>query len=193
MTNNGQVALAFTGGYLLGRGHRVRSAIALAGLTAGRRFVTGRGMSPERLMSSELGKLSHEVRHQLMAAGRSAAVSAASHRIDALSDRLEQRASALRSGSAGPKGDEGGEEDEEGGLGQVGKVGKVGKVGRAAKEAGGSRARGEGRGGERKSGGEERSRGERGERETRQKRTGDRPERPRKKAGAGEPERRGRG
>lgn len=193
MTNNGQVALAFTGGYLLGRGHRVRSAIALAGLTAGRRFVMGRGMSPERLMSSELGKLSHEVRHQLMAAGRSAAVSAASQRIDALSDRLEKRASALRSGSAGPKGDEGGEEGEAGGLGKAGKLGQAAK---GVKEAGQSRTRGEGRGGERRSGREERSRGERGERderETRQKRTGDRPERPRKKAGAEEPERRGRG
>ncbi|MDX3233104.1 hypothetical protein [Streptomyces sp. ME19-01-6] len=183
MTNNGQVALAFTSGYLFGRGHRMRSALALAGLTAGRRLVMSRGaVGPERLMSSELGKLSHDVRDQLMAAGRSAAMSAASHRIDALSDRLEQRATALRSGSDGHKGDEGREESKES---------KGAEESKEAKGAGGSKARGEERGGERESGREERSRG--GERETRHKRTADRPERPGKKAGAEGSERRGRG
>lgn len=179
MTNNGQVALAFASGYLCGRGHRMRSALALAGLAAGKRLATGRGAGgPEGLMSSELGKLSHEVRGQLMAAGRSAAMSAASHRIDALSDRLEQRATALRSGSSGQKGAEGrkgSKEADEGGEG---------------KEAGESKKRDEGRGGERGSGREERTRGER---ETRHKRTADRPDRPGKKTGAGGPERRGRG
>ncbi|GAA2335795.1 hypothetical protein [Streptomyces cuspidosporus] len=182
MTNNGQVALAFTSGYLCGRGHRMRSALALAGLAAGKRLVTGRGAGgPEGLMSSELGKLSHEVRGQLMAAGRSAAMSAASHRIDALSDRLEQRATALRSGSGGQKGDEGRKES---------KGGKDSKEADEGSEAGGSKTRDEERGSERGSGREERARGER---ETRHKRTADRPDRPGKKAGAGESERRGRG
>ncbi|MEU1663827.1 hypothetical protein ABZ547_09435 [Streptomyces sparsogenes] len=185
MTNNGQVALAFTSGYLFGRGHRMRSALALAGLTAGKRLVTGRGaVGPEGLMSSELGKLSHEVRGQLMAAGRSAAMSAASHRIDALSDRLEQRATALRSGSGGHKGDEGRKESKES------KDSKEADEGKEGKEAGESKTRDEGRGSERGSGGEERARGER---ETRHKRTADRPDRPGKKAGAGGSERRGRG
>ncbi|MES4908775.1 MULTISPECIES: hypothetical protein [unclassified Streptomyces] len=182
MTNNGQVALAFTSGYLFGRGHRMRSALALAGLTAGRRLVTGRGaVGPERLMSSELGKLSHEVRGQLLAAGRSAAMSAASHRIDALSDRLEQRATALRSGSDGHKGNEGREENKDSKEADEGKEGK---------EAGESKARDEGRGSERGSGREEHARGER---ETRHKRTADRPDRAGKKAGAGGSERRDRG
>ncbi|MDT0541685.1 hypothetical protein [Streptomyces lonegramiae] len=175
MTNNGQVALAFTSGYLFGRGHRMRSALALAGLTAGRRLVAGRGaMGPQQLSSSELGKLSHEVRDQLMAAGRSAAMSAASHRIDALSDRLEQRAEALRSGSDGHTGDG----HREGGRKESG-------------EAGEAKARDEERGGERRSGREERSRG--GEQETRHKRTADRPERSRRRADAGGSERRDRG
>ncbi|MEU7244752.1 hypothetical protein [Streptomyces sparsogenes] len=182
MTNNGQVALAFTSGYLCGRGHRMRSALALAGLAAGKRLVAGRGAGgPEGLMSSELGKLSHEVRGQLMAAGRSAAMSAASHRIDALSDRLEQRATALRSGSNGQKGDEG----SKGSKGS-----KEADEGEEGKEAREPKTRAEGRGAERGSGREERARGER---ETRHKRTADRPDRPGKKAGAGESERRGRG
>lgn len=175
MTNNGQVALAFTSGYLFGRGHRVRSALALAGLTAGRRLVAGRGaMGPQQLKSTELGKVSHQVRDQLMAAGRSAAMSAASHRIDALSDRLEQRAEALRSGSDGHK---------EGGRSEGDR-----KESRESRE---SKARDEERGGERRSGREERSRGS--EQESRHKRTADRPERPGKRAGTGGSERRDRG
>jgi len=166
MTNNGEVALAFTSGYLLGRGHRMRSALALAGVTAGRRLVSGRGLPGPVPGTSELGKLGHDVRDQLVAAGRSAAMSAASHRIDALSDRLEHRAEALRHGTDGHKGAEEAEADEA----------KEAKA-KAAKET------------------EETDKGK-GARETdeaRRKRTTDRPERPRKKVGTGGSERRSRG
>ncbi|WP_050799750.1 hypothetical protein [Streptomyces himastatinicus] len=105
---NSQVALAFTGGYLFGRGHRVGLAVTLAGMAAGRRLASGHlpgGM--QELASSEIGRL----RGQLVSAGRSAALSAASHRMDALSDRLEQRASSLRPNGHGPDGHA--EDDEE--------------------------------------------------------------------------------
>ncbi|MEU5031273.1 hypothetical protein [Streptomyces milbemycinicus] len=173
MTNNGQVALAFTSGYLLGRGHRMRSALALAGLTAGRRLVSGRGVpGPVPGAPSELGKLGHEVRDQLVAAGRSAAMSAASHRIDALSDRLEHRAEALRHGSDGHKGAEETKADEA----KEGKEAKA-KETKAAKETEEP----------------EKAKGTRESDEARRKRTTDRPERPRKRVGAGGSERRGRG
>jgi hypothetical protein len=186
MTNNGQVALAFTSGYLFGRGHRMRSALALAGLTAGRRLVLGRGvMGPIQGKSSELGKLSHEVRDQLVAAGRSAAMSAASHRIDALSDRLEQRAEALRSGSDGHKG-------EKESRGAKEKEAKGAKGAKETDETGESKTQDERRGDRAESGRAERSRAG-GQEEARRKRTTDRPERPSKKVGAGGTERRGRG
>ena len=94
---NGQVGLALAGGYLMGRRHKMRLALTLAGMAAGRRLASGRptaGLGQAK--SSELGKLTKEVRGQLVSAGRTAAVSAASQRIDALSDRLEARATSLR-------------------------------------------------------------------------------------------------
>jgi hypothetical protein len=179
MTNNGQVALAFTSGYLLGRGHRMRSALALAGLTAGRRFVSGGGVpGPAQGTPSELGKLGHEVRDQLVAAGRSAAMSAASHRIDALSDRLEHRAEALRSGD-GHKGTKESKESEESEEAEEAEEAEESKA-KESRETGESKETDE-------------AKGTRETGEARRKRTTDRPERPRKKVGAGGSEQRSRG
>ncbi|MET8009287.1 hypothetical protein ABZU86_09540 [Streptomyces sp. NPDC005271] len=97
----GRAALVFTSGYLFGRGHK-RTALMLAGLAAGKQLGSCRppgGLG--RLQSSELGKLGNQVGRQLVSAGRSAAMSAASHRIDALSDRMERRASMLRTAPQG--------------------------------------------------------------------------------------------
>jgi hypothetical protein len=102
--NNGQVALAFTSGYLFGRNHRTRWALALASAAAGRRLMSGHSpLGTNKLMSSEVGKLTDDFRSQLVSAGRSAAVAAVSQRMDALSDRLEERTAALRSPEAGEK------------------------------------------------------------------------------------------
>ncbi|GAA1672263.1 hypothetical protein [Streptomyces yatensis] len=98
---NCRVALAFVSGYLFGRGHRGTLVLGLAGLAAGKRLSSG--ISPpgaQQLKSSEFGKLGQEIGGRLVTAGREAAMSAASRRMDALSDRLEQRASTLRTGGA---------------------------------------------------------------------------------------------
>lgn len=145
-----QAALAFTGGYLFGRGHKVGLALTLAGMAAGRRLASGHlpgGM--QELASSEIGRL----RGQLVSAGRSAALSAASHRMDALSDRLEQRASSLRPNGHGPDGHKADDEEEH------------------ERRGDGGRSRGEAsRGGS--------SRGGQGER---RRPSGDRPDRPQKR------------
>ncbi|MFI0776592.1 hypothetical protein [Streptomyces sp. NPDC021212] len=147
---NGQVALAFTGGYLFGRGHRVGLALTLAGMAAGRRLTSGHlPGGVQDLASSEIGRL----RGELVSAGRSAALSAASHRMDALSDRLERRASSLRPDGHGPDGHA--EDDEQ-----------------HERRGNGGRSRGEASRGER---------GERGERGGRTRPSGDRSERPRKR------------
>lgn len=159
---NGQVALAFAGGYLFGRGHKVGWALTLAGMAAGRRLTSGHvPEAVQGLASSEIGRL----REQLVSAGRSAALSAASHRMDALSDRLERRATSLRPNGHGP--DRHAADDEE-----------------HERRGNGERSRGEAsRGGPSRG---ESSRGEssRGEssRGDRTRSSGDRPERPRKRA-----------
>ncbi|PNG91250.1 hypothetical protein [Streptomyces malaysiensis] len=110
---NSRVALAFVSGYLFGRGHKGTLVLGLAGLAAGKRLTSG--ISPpgaEQLKSSELGKLGQDIGSRLTSAGREAAMSAASRRIDALSDRLEHRASALRPGGAGDREAEAGEHQE---------------------------------------------------------------------------------
>ncbi|OPF80717.1 hypothetical protein VT50_0212295 [Streptomyces antioxidans] len=110
---NSRVALAFVSGYLFGRGHRGTLVLGLAGLAAGKRL--GSGISPpgaEVLKSSELGKLGQDIGSRLVSAGREAAMSAASNRMDALSDRLERRAATLRTGGAGDQEPEAEEHDE---------------------------------------------------------------------------------
>jgi hypothetical protein len=153
---NGQVALAFTGGYLFGRGHKVGLALTLAGMAAGKRLASGHlPGGVQELASSEIGRL----RGQLVSAGRSAALSAASHRMDALSDRLEHSASALRPNGHGPDGHKADDEEHE-------------------RRGSGERSRGESsRGGSSRG---ESARGESAHGE-RARPSGDRPDRPRKR------------
>ncbi|WP_147471577.1 hypothetical protein [Nocardia stercoris] len=81
-------------GYMLGRRRKMRFALSLAGAAMARRNT---GMTTELLergtsllkSSPELTQLTDTVRGELLGAVRSAAVTAASNRIDALSARLE--------------------------------------------------------------------------------------------------------
>ncbi|AGP53072.1 hypothetical protein [Streptomyces rapamycinicus] len=125
---NSRVALAFVSGYLFGRGHRGTLVLGLAGLAAGKRISSG--ISPpgaQQLKSSELGRLGQEIGSRLVSAGREAAMSAVSNRMDALSDRLEQRAATLRTGGAGdrePEAGEHGEPEENGERGERERTGR---------------------------------------------------------------------
>ena len=88
MQTPARVALAVGGGYLLGRTKKLRFAMTLAGLVAGKKMDTG------ALLESSLGSLRDSpefdrLRTQLMGAGRTAAVSAAAGHLGRLSDRLE--------------------------------------------------------------------------------------------------------
>ncbi|MFE3228424.1 hypothetical protein [Nocardia sp. NPDC059228] len=82
-------------GYVLGRTRKMRFALSLAGAALAKRSsglsgeLLGRGT--ELLKSSpELAELTDTVRGELVGAVRSAAVTAASNRIDALNTRLQQ-------------------------------------------------------------------------------------------------------
>ncbi|WAL68911.1 hypothetical protein ORV05_14455 [Amycolatopsis cynarae] len=88
----GGLALGVGAGYLLGRTRKMRLALMIATGTLGgsARHLVRRGLS-ELGATEELGKLTDLARDELVKAVKIAAVTAASGRIDALNDRLQQR------------------------------------------------------------------------------------------------------
>lgn len=102
MKGGGRIALGVGIGYFLGRTRKMRFALSLAGAAMARRSGGTSGDLLERgtslLKSSpELAKITDTVRGELLGAARSAAVTAASNRIDALNDRLQQGSTLLAS------------------------------------------------------------------------------------------------
>ncbi|PQP10044.1 hypothetical protein [Rhodococcus opacus] len=94
MNNKTQMAAAIGAGYLLGRTRRMKLALMLAGAGTAGRFPGG----PRELLtlgtkmlanSPEVAKLGDTVRGELLGAAKAAAVTAASQRIDSLSNRLQ--------------------------------------------------------------------------------------------------------
>ncbi|MFD9661483.1 hypothetical protein ACFWAY_07600 [Rhodococcus sp. NPDC059968] len=94
MNNKTQMAAAIGAGYLLGRTRRMKLALMLAGAGTTGRFRGG----PRELLtlgtkmlanSPEVAKLGESVRGELLGAAKAAAVTAASQRIDSLSNRLQ--------------------------------------------------------------------------------------------------------
>ncbi|UYP18965.1 hypothetical protein OED52_20425 [Rhodococcus sp. Z13] len=106
MKPGARVALGVGIGYFLGRTKKMRLALMLAGAGA-----TGKlPSSPQDLLqrsasmlgsSPEVSRITESVRGELMNAARAAAVTAASHRIDALNDRLQERAGSGTSRRSG--------------------------------------------------------------------------------------------
>lgn len=104
---NVQAALVFIGGYLVGRTHKMRWAITLAGLMAGRRLLSGGDVADGGQANSPgLGRLGQELRSELMTAGRSAAISTISNRMNSMSEAMEEWSLALRPGPNGQEPDE---------------------------------------------------------------------------------------
>ncbi|MCW2902346.1 MAG: Uncharacterized protein JWO67_4611 [Streptosporangiaceae bacterium] len=95
-----QMAIGVLGGYLLGRANKKNLAILMALLAAGGKIP----INPEELLrrtplggvGGPLEKLTGDLRGQLIEAGKSVAMAAASSRIDSLSDKLQERAAGLR-------------------------------------------------------------------------------------------------
>ncbi|MGY2019737.1 hypothetical protein [Nocardia gipuzkoensis] len=95
MKGGGRIALGVGIGYLLGRTRKMRFALSLAGAAMAKRSTGTPGDLLERgtslLKSSpELTRITDTVRGELLGAARSAAVTAASNRLDALNTRLQQ-------------------------------------------------------------------------------------------------------
>jgi hypothetical protein len=99
MNSGAQVALAVGAGYLLGRQHKMRWALALGAVAATGQLGRGPGALLERGgkvldVAPELGKLG-ESGGRLLQAARNAALTEVSSRIDAFSGSLQDRASTL--------------------------------------------------------------------------------------------------
>lgn len=100
MKSGARVALAVGVGYLLGRRRKLQVALALGSAVAAGRLSAGSGDLLRRgtkglLSSADLGKVAG-LGGPLVAAGKAAAMTAVSSRIDSVSDRLQDRAETLR-------------------------------------------------------------------------------------------------
>ncbi len=116
MKGGGRIALGVGLGYLLGRTKKMRFAMTLAGAAMARRSAGTPAELLERgteLLKStpELTKITDTVRDELLGAVRSAAVTAASNRMDALSNRLQQGTTLLA--GEGQRGSRAADEEDE--------------------------------------------------------------------------------
>jgi hypothetical protein len=118
-----RVALGVAGGYFLGRTKKMKFALGLAGMAAGKR-AGGPGQllaQGTKLLgqSPEITRLTDELRGRLLDAGKGAAVAIATRQVEALTERVVHRVGDLT--------DAGGKAVD--GVGDVGKtVGDVGKT-----------------------------------------------------------------
>jgi hypothetical protein len=94
-----RVAVGVAGGYLLGRTRKMKLALMLAGMAAGR-SAGGPGELLNRgtkLLGSspELARLTDEVRGRLLDAGKGAALAVATRQVESLTDRVGKRVESL--------------------------------------------------------------------------------------------------
>jgi hypothetical protein len=94
-----RVALGVIGGYFLGRTKKMKLAMMLGGMAAGRR-AGGPGellRTGTKLLNSspELARLTDEVRGRLLEAGKGAALAVAARQVESLTDRVGKRVESL--------------------------------------------------------------------------------------------------
>lgn len=94
-----RVALGVIGGYFLGRTKKMKLAMMLGGMAAGRR-AGGPGellRTGSKLLNSspELARLTDEVRGRLLEAGKGAALAVAARQVESLTDRVGKRVESL--------------------------------------------------------------------------------------------------
>jgi hypothetical protein len=101
-----RVALGVAGGYFLGRTKKMKLALMLGGMAAGRQ-----AGGPAELLaqgtkllgkSPELTRLADEVRGRLLDAGKGAAMAVAARQVEGLTERVSKRVESI--GDAGKKG-----------------------------------------------------------------------------------------
>lgn len=127
-----RVALGLTGGYLLGRSRKMKAAMFLAILAAGGKLPADPNELVRRIPllggGGPLDEVTADLRERLVDAGKTAAMTAASNRIDSLSDKLERRTATLQGTRAAAK--PASEEEEEAGEYEAEEHGQHGQHGR---------------------------------------------------------------
>src|SRR4051812_32812896 len=105
MNQGAKVGIGVTGGYLLGRQHKLKLALGMGAWLLGKRL----SLNPSTLAmqgadlvraNPELNKLGDEVRGQLLTAGRRAASAAVQSRADSLADAIRARRESLDNGQS---------------------------------------------------------------------------------------------
>lgn len=94
-----RVALGVIGGYFLGRTKKMKLAMMLGGMAAGRK-AGGPGellRTGTKLLNSspELARLTDEIRGRLLEAGKGAALAVAARQVESLTDRVGKRVESL--------------------------------------------------------------------------------------------------
>ncbi|MFF8034493.1 MULTISPECIES: DNA primase [unclassified Streptomyces] len=118
--NRTGLGLAIGAGYLLGRTRKLKLAVAVGGLVAGKKLNLGPRMVAE-LVSQQLRdnpqfkEIGDQLRGDLRGVGKAASGALVERRLASLADRLHGRTAELRgrSAGAGPQEDEAEEEEEE--------------------------------------------------------------------------------
>jgi hypothetical protein len=94
-----RIALGVAGGYLLGRSKKMKLALTLAGVAAGRQAGGPRGLLSQgaKLLGdqAEVGRLTEEIRGRLITAGKDAALAVATRQLDTLAERVGTRIESL--------------------------------------------------------------------------------------------------
>jgi hypothetical protein len=102
MNTSTKIAVAVIGGYVLGRRKKVKMALLLGSVLAGRRvgvLPLGREALGRIADSKEFGQIRDEVRNELVSTSRAAAGAVMSAPLDRLSDNLRQRTAKLTGAS----------------------------------------------------------------------------------------------
>lgn len=107
------MAVAVVAGYVLGRSHKTRSAalLALSAAAGGRLPIEPRELLRHTSLGGPLEKLTGDLRGRLVESGTALVKRAASSGIESFSDKLQQRADALRGPDATKGAEPGGDEE----------------------------------------------------------------------------------
>jgi hypothetical protein len=101
----GTLGAAVVTGYVLGRFHKMKWALAIAAIAGGKRLAGKQGnplgQASELAKSVGLEQLTGDLRGRLVEAGKAAAVSAVSSKIDSVSEGLRSRSDSLRGDGQG--------------------------------------------------------------------------------------------
>ena len=115
--SNATTVAAVAGGYLLGRTKKMKLALMLAAMLAGKKLPSGGSGLTSQLTdlvqsNPELSNLMKQIQGNLTQAARAAAVTAATQQVNRLSDNLHNRAEALKTPLGSLEGEQSDEESD---------------------------------------------------------------------------------